>query len=119
MLNKGLISVLFLVSSLKAQSTTPSAAVAPVVAETNSSFNGGFLSAVSARKQKEKGAQVSCADEQHEHSSITLLLQLEAAISSQLEVDLTLEQDGMQGVDECEWVSPNLLFINCLLTISS
>jgi len=29
---------------------------------------------------------------------------LEAAISSQLEVNMTLEQDGMEGVDETEWV---------------
>ena len=33
-----------------------------------------------------------------------LTRQLEAAISSQLEVNLTLEQDGMIGVDESEWV---------------
>ena len=30
--------------------------------------------------------------------------QLEAAISSQLEVNLTLEQDRMEGVDDSEWV---------------
>jgi hypothetical protein len=36
-----------------------------------------------------------------------LTRQLEAAISSQLEVNLTLEQDGMVGVDESEWVRIN------------
>lgn len=77
-------------SSLKAQSTTPSASTAPPIAEPivssiNGGVGGGFLSAVSARKEREKGAQ------------------LEAAISSQLEVNLTLEQDGMVGVDESEW----------------
>jgi hypothetical protein len=45
------------------------------------------MSAVAARKEREKAAQ------------------LEAAISSQLEVNLTLEQDRMEGVDDSEWVS--------------
>jgi hypothetical protein len=44
------------------------------------------MGAVSARKQREKGAE------------------LEAAISSQLEVNLALEQDQMEGVDDAEWV---------------
>jgi hypothetical protein len=54
-----------LVSSLKAQSTTPSASTAPPIVEpivsvTNGGggIGGGFLSAVSARKEREKGAQV-------------------------------------------------------------
>lgn len=47
---------------------------------------GGFMSAVAARKEREKAAQ------------------LENAISSQLEVNLTLEQDRMEGVDDSEWV---------------
>jgi hypothetical protein len=55
----------FAVSSLKAQSTTPSATTAPPIVEpivsvTNGGggIGGGFLSAVSARKEREKGAQV-------------------------------------------------------------
>jgi len=84
------------VSSLKAQSTTPTAlaSATPLIVDppvgrpafgTNGS-GGGFMGAVSARKQREKGAE------------------LEAAISSQLEVNLALEQDEMEGVDAAEWV---------------
>jgi hypothetical protein len=54
---------------LKAQSTTPSASTAPPIAEpivsvTNGGggIGGGFLSAVSARKEREKGAQVMPAE---------------------------------------------------------
>jgi len=76
-------------SSLKAQSTTPTSATGPsmeaAVVSNNASNKSGFMSAVSARKEREKGAQ------------------LEAAISSQLEVNLTLEQDRMEGVDDSEW----------------
>ena len=84
-------------SSLKAQSTTPTAlaSATPLIVDspvtrgpafgTNGS-GGGFMGAVSARKQREKGAE------------------LEAAISSQLEVNLALEQDQMEGVDDAEWV---------------
>lgn len=49
------------VSSLKAQSTTPSATTAPPIAEpivSSTNGVGGFLSAVSKRKEREKGAQV-------------------------------------------------------------
>ena len=37
-------------------------------------------------------------------SHFIITRQLEAAISSQLEVNLTLEQDRMDGVDASEWV---------------
>lgn len=51
-----------IVSSLKAQSTTtPSATTAPPIAEpivSSTNGVGSFLSAVSARKEREKGAQV-------------------------------------------------------------
>jgi len=73
-------------SNFKAQSTTPTSSTGPSIESvTATNKQGGFLSAVSARKDRERGAQ------------------LEAAISSQLEVNLTLEQDGMEGVDETEW----------------
>ena len=87
------IAIVVAVSSLKAL-TTPSSAATP--SETTGNTNGttsapipapsGFMSAVAARKEREKAAQ------------------LEAAISSQLEVNLTLEQDRMEGVDDSEWV---------------
>ena len=68
---------------------TPAAApvAAPTIPAGTNGSSGGFMSAVSARKERERGAQ------------------LEAAISSQLEVNLALEQDGMEGVDESEWVT--------------
>lgn len=73
-------------SNLKAQSTTPTSSTGPSIESVAvNNKPGGFLSSVSARKDRERGAQ------------------LEAAISSQLEVNLTLEQDGMEGVDETEW----------------
>lgn len=56
-----LICISLIVSSLKAQSTTPSATTAPPIAEpivSSTNGVGGFLSAVSARKEREKGAQV-------------------------------------------------------------
>ena len=92
-------------SSLKAQATTPTTALplivdSPVVGPPlgSNGSGGGFMSAVSARKQREKGAE------------------LEAAISQQLEVNLALEQDQMQGVDETEWVNYSLIIFYNKLT---
>lgn len=68
------------------------------------------MSALNARKERERGAQVMSINtsiifpERRSSDNFVYDFQLEAAISSQLEVNMALEQDAMEGVDESEWV---------------